>query len=164
MICCPIGLFVKVRPHHVRSSVSSERGGEYRLQACSPCVRLLTGSSTVVPRKRNLFSRPTSMPDVVFSRRLSLGDRAFPVTTVRIWNCLHHSTSRPRHHHNDYILSCFSVVYKYNTNKNLYSAVIRKTESEALVGPLGGKQVSFKFGFKGTVVSRHSDANRKTKF
>jgi len=36
-----------------------------------------------------------------------------------------------------------------NTNKNLYSAVIhKKNESEALFGPLGGKQVSFKFDFK----------------
>ena len=26
---------------------------------------------------------------------------------------------------------------QYNTNKNLYSAVIRKNESEALFGPLG---------------------------
>ena len=48
-------------------------------------------------------------------------------------------------------ISCPVMVlwyYKYNTNKNLYSAVIRKNESEALFGPLGGKQVSFKFGFK----------------
>jgi len=54
------------------------------------------------------------------------------------------------------------IQYNTNTNKKLYSALIRKNESEALVGQLGGKQVSFKFGFKGTVVSRDSDANRKT--
>jgi len=58
---------------------------------------------------------------------------------------------------------CFiKVNTNTNANKNLYSAVIRNNESEALVGPLGGKQVSFKFGFKGTVVSRDSDAKRKT--
>ena len=50
-----------------------------------------------------------------------------------------------------------------NTNKNLYRAVIhKKNESEALFGPLGGKQVSFKFRFKSTVVNRGSDASRKT--
>ena len=58
-------------------------------------------------------------------------------------------------------LEAYTIQIKYNTNKNSYSAVIHKNESEALVGPLGGKQVSFKFGFKGTVVSRDSDANRK---
>ena len=53
--------------------------------------------------------------------------------------------------------------YKYNTSKNLYSAVIhKKNESEALFGPLGGKQVSFKFWFKSTVVNRGSNASRKT--
>ena len=50
-----------------------------------------------------------------------------------------------------------------NTNKNLYSDVIhKKNESEALFGPLGGKQVSLKFIFKSTVVNRGSDASMKT--
>ena len=43
--------------------------------------------------------------------------------------------------------------YNTNTNTNLYSAkFVDKNETEALGGQLGGKQVSFKFAFKCTVI------------
>ena len=50
-----------------------------------------------------------------------------------------------------------------NTNKNLYSAkFVDKNETEALGGQLGGKQVSFKFAFKCTVIITGSNTRRKT--
>ena len=101
--CCSAGVFlVEVRAHHRTppSTTLVEGGGADRLQAGSPCLQVSARCSTAVYLADELCQpadtearcrRRSASASSLIARRTRLstvGDRAFPVAALRIWNSL----------------------------------------------------------------------------